>query len=241
MATWLHKQQMGYGITLRSPLWKSVSWEIPRPWGPLVTPESPHGDKQVPLCPDRKPLWVAFIGSRQESDFWEMLKILTHSKIYTLQDTSAKLPMCPCDFPSHYTAEGSGWKSFPISYCLFILQHNPNQSKAREQETFWHTFCSLSPVLDFTLNQPKGRWVDGGGRWAAGHEAPRWEQRPQCVCWNRGCPLYKVIAVQNEHLGNETASRSKRSHRTEWGECTISEKAMWWLEEISDLYIPASK
>lgn len=78
--------------------------------------------------------------------------------IYIFQNTSVKLSRCPCDFPSYYTPKGSGWKSFPIPYCLFILQHNLNQSKARDQETFWHNFSSWSPEPDFTLNQPKGQW-----------------------------------------------------------------------------------
>lgn len=231
MATWLHKQQMGCGTTLRpDPLWAGKS---PGPGGsgyPRVTPWGPAGTSL--------PWHETFVGGfyREQAMQWLPGDVIS---ISTFQDTSAKLSRCPCDFPSQYTPKGSAWKSFPISYCLFILL-NFNQSKARDQETFWHNF-SLSPVPDFPLNQPKGQWADGGSRWAAVHEAPSREQRPQSVCWNRGCPLYKVITVWNEHLGNGTASRSKRSHRTKWGECTISEKAMWWLEAISDLYITASK
>lgn len=75
MATWLYKQQMGCGITLRPD-----PPEICELGNPQVTPESPHGDQQGPLCPDMKPLRVAFIGSRQQSDFLKMLKCpFTHS------------------------------------------------------------------------------------------------------------------------------------------------------------------
>lgn len=44
------------------------------------------------------------------------------------------------------------------------LQHDLNQSKAGDQETFLHNFSSalVSPVNDFTLNQHKGREMDGG-------------------------------------------------------------------------------
>lgn len=110
---------------------------------PRVTPWGPAGTSL--------PWHETFVGGfdREQAIDWFLGDIKV--PIYTFQNTSANLSRCPCGFPCHCTPTGSAWKSFPISYCLLILQHNLNQSKAREPGNFLAQLLLLIPSAWFYI------------------------------------------------------------------------------------------